>query len=122
MGNAKNEFLRKRDERDQKFLDAGEDMGMQKMWDYVQQALRETDVVSNDIFGRNRLEKLYKRVSELADHYHPAFTKDREADNRQEELDGVLREVWGEDLVPFYERYPYLKKIGYDKPQKGWVD
>ena len=112
MGNAKNEFLRKRDERDQKFLDAGEDMGMQKMWDYVQQALRETDVVSNDIFGRNRLEKLYKRVSELADHYHPAFTKDREADNRQEELDGVLREVWGEDLVPFYERYPYLKKIG----------
>ena len=87
MGSAKNDFLRKRDERDQKFLDAGEQMGVQKMWDYVQQALRETEVVGPVIFGRKRLEKLYKRVSELADHYHPAFTKDREADNRQEELD-----------------------------------
>lgn len=122
MGSARNEFIRKRNERDQKFLDAGEQMGMQKMWDYMQQALRETEVVGPVIFGRNRLEKLYKRVSELADHYHPAFTAEREADNRQEELDGVLKEVWGKDMVPFYERYPYLKKIGYDKPQKGWVD
>ena len=122
MSSTKNDFIRKRNERDQKFLDAGEQMGMQKMWDYVQQALRETEVVGPVIFARKRLEKLYRRVSELADHYHPAFTAEREADNRQEELDGVLKEVWGEDLVPFYERYPYLKKIGYDKPQKGWVD
>ena len=106
MGNAKNEFLRKRDERDQKFFDAGEEIGAQKMWDYVQQALRETEVVGPVIFGRNRIEKLYRRLSELADHYQPAFTKEVYADNRQEELDGVLREVWGEDLVPFHERFP----------------
>ena len=41
---------------------------------------------------------------------------------RQEELDRCLREIWGEDLVPFYERYDELKKFKYDKAKKGWVD
>lgn len=38
-----------------------------------------------------------------------------------EELDKLLGEVWGQDLCPFYERYPKLKKQKYNKPKKGWV-
>ena len=118
---AKNDYLDRQHRRDQHFLDVGEEMGMQKMWDYVQQGLRNPEVVGKDIFGRGRLKKLYKACSKLADYYHIAFTDDVEADYRQEELDGNLKEIWEEDLSPFYERYPYLKKQKYDKPKKGWV-
>lgn len=119
---AKNEFLRKRDERDQAFFDAGERIGLQKMWDFMQIALRDPDVMGKDVFGRKRMEKLFKASKALADRYHLAFTKDKEADARQEEMDALLKEIWGEDLCKFYDRYPELKKFKYDKPQKGWVD
>lgn len=58
---------------------------------------------------------------ELADYYHTAFTFDVEADYRQEELDAHLREIWGDDLKPFYDRYPKLKKLQYGKSRKGWT-
>ena len=118
---AKNQYLEKQRQRDQSILDAGEDMGMQKMWDYIQIALREPDVVGKDVFGKARFAKLYKKCMELADHYKIAFTDHVEADVRQDELDGVLKEVWEDELVPFHNRYPYLKKAKYDKPKKGWV-
>lgn len=117
----KNEFLKKRDARDQAMLDAGEQIGMQKMWDYVQLALRDPEIMGKDTFGRMRLEKLFRKLSEMADYYHTAFTDDVEADHRQEELDRLLGEIWQEDLSTFYDRYPQLKKQKYDKPKKGWV-
>ena len=115
-----NTYLERQRKRDQAMLDAGEQIGMQKMWDYIQLGLREPEVMSKDVLGRKRLEKLYKKVSELADHFHTAFTEDVEADHRQEELDGALREIWEGDLCPFYERYPQLKKVDYTKPKKNW--
>lgn len=118
MGNA---YLEKQRQRDQAMLDAGEQMGLQKMWDYIQIALRDPQIMGKDVFGRKRLEALYKKCSQLADRYHAAFTDDVEADHRQEEMDKLLGEIWGEDLSPFYERYPQLKKQKYDKPKKGWV-
>jgi hypothetical protein len=45
---------------------------------------------------------------------------DREADYAQEQLDRALREVWGDELETFYERYPYLKKMNYVKAPKSW--
>ena len=121
MSGGKNKLIEERRKRDQAFLDAGEDMGMQKMWDYMQIALRDPSIMGRDIFGRARLEKLYHKCMELSDHYKVAFTDQVEADNRQEELDGVLREVWDADLCVFKNRYPYLKEQKYDKPKKGWV-
>lgn len=49
---AKNDFIRKRNARDQAFFDAGERIGMQKMWDYVQLCLRAPVVVGKDTFGK----------------------------------------------------------------------
>ena len=118
----KNEYLKRRQAVNQGFLDAGEEIGMQKMWDYIQIALRDPEVMGKDIFGRSRLENLYKKCGELANRFHTAFTDDKEADYYQEKLDGQLREIWGEDLNTFYERYPQLKKLGYEKKRKGWVD
>ena len=117
MGNA---YLEQRRAEQQKFLDVGEQLGMQKMWDFIQLALRDPEVMGKDILGRQRMEKIFKKLSELADTYHTAFTDDVEADYYQEKLDCQLREVWGDELQTFYERYPYLKQFSYKKPHKKW--
>lgn len=88
--------------------------GIRRFWD--------PDAMGKDVFGRSRVERLFRKAKELADYFHLAFTTDVEADKRQEELDGLLREIWGEDLSTFYDRYPELKKIQYDRPKKGWVE
>lgn len=119
MGN-KNSYLERRNAVYQQMLDTGEELGVQKMWDYVQIALRDPEVMDKDVFGRQRIEKIYKRCQALAEHFKTAFTDDKEADVKQEELDQVLKEIWGKDLCKFGERYPMLKKIDYSKPKKNW--
>ena len=120
MAGNKNTYLERRKAVNQAFLDAGEQMGIQKMWDYIQIALRDPETMGKDVMGRKRLEKLYKKTAELADYFHTAFTDDVEADHRQEEMDSALREIWDKDLFPFYERYPQLKKVDYTKSKKNW--
>lgn len=117
---SKNGFLEKQRALQQGFLDVGEEMGMQKMWDYVQLALRDPNVMGKDTLGKERLTRVFNRLKELADSYHTAFTDDKEADVYQEKLDANLREIWGGELSPFYERYPHMKKMGYQKARKGW--
>ena len=120
MAGNKNTYINRRQAANQAFLDAGEQMGIQKMWDYIQIALRDPEVMGKDVLGRKRLEKLYQKTAELADYFHTAFTDDVEADHRQEEMDAALREIWGGDLSTFYERYPQLKKVDYTKSKKNW--
>lgn len=117
---AKNAYMEQQQAIRQKYLDVGEEMGMQKMWDYVQIALRDSEVMGKDIIGRSRMEKIFRKLTELADTFQTAFTDEIEADYEQEKLDAHLREIWGDDLSPFYERYPYLKQTKYDKPKKNW--
>lgn len=120
MAGNKNTYLQRRQAVNQGFLDAGEQMGIQKMWDYIQIALRDPETMGKDVFGRQRLEKLYQKTKELAEHFHTAFTDDKEADYCQMELDSALGEIWGKDLSTFYERYPQLKKMDYSKSKKNW--
>lgn len=113
-------FLKQQQKMQQTFLDIGEEMGVQKCWDYIQTVLRDPEIMGNKTLARPMLEKVYTALSQKADHYKKAFSFDVEADYVQEELDGELREIWGEDLVPFYERYPYVRKFQYNKGRKGW--
>ena len=116
-----NGYFKKRNDINQSFLDAGEQLGMQKMWDYIQMSLRDPSVVGKDTFGPNRFNKLYENCKKLADRYHVCFTDDVEADYYQEEMDARLREGCADgEFCTFYERYPQLKKIRYDKAKKGW--
>ncbi len=115
-------YVQQRKKRDKACFDAGERVGMQKMWDYVQLALRAPDVMGRDVCGRGRIEKIYAKTGEFGDYYARAFSKHVEADVRQEELDKCLKEIWGDDLSPFYDRYSELKQFSYDKAKKGWVD
>ena len=117
-----NEYLKKREERDRKFYNAGMMMGVQLVHDYVQMALRDPETMGKDIFGGARIEKLFAKCQAYDDYYSLCFTKHVEADKRQEEMDLVLKEIWGKDLCPFAERYPYTKYYGYNKPLKEWVE
>ena len=116
-----NGYFKKRHDINQSFLDAGEELGVQKMWDYMQLALRDPAVMGKDTFGPNRLEKLFKAMQKLASEYHVAFTDDVEADYYQEKLDKQLKDIWKDRCSPFYERYPQLKQMSYKKKRKGWV-
>ena len=117
---ANGDYLDRQKKDRQKFFDVGVEMGMQKMWDYVQKALTNREVMSTHLLNRARLEKVFADVQKSADHFELAFTDHKEADYVQEELDSVLREIWEDDLCPFNERYPYLKKQKYDKGKEKW--
>ena len=119
MGNA---YLEKQNARYQDNFVAGCEITAQQMFDMMCLALHDPEVMGKDVFGRKRLEKLFKKLNELANYYHTAFTDDKEADLVQEELDRNLKEVYGDDFQDFFTRYPYVKKQEYKKPRKGWVD
>lgn len=115
-----NAYLMKKKAERQAALDIGEEIGMQKMWDYVQICLRDPDIMGKDTFGKDRIVKLYDALKKEVDFYHVCFTDDKEADYFQEKMDAELREIWGDELQPFYERYPYIKKFDYSKARKNW--
>ncbi len=114
-----NAFLEKQRAERKAAFSVGEDVGMQRMWDAIQLTLRNPDVMGKDILGRGRIEKVFHGAKKMMDEYHLAFTDHEEADYKQEKLDAALREIWGDDLQTFYERYPCIKKIDYTKPIKG---
>lgn len=116
-----NAYLQKQHEVYQGFLDLGEQIATQKMWDYIQIVLRDPKVMGKDTFGPKRLAKVYTALKEAKDEYHVAFTADKEADYYQEKLDSQLRQIWKDKTLPFYERYPDIRKIQYNKARKGWV-
>lgn len=116
----KNDYLARRNAELQKVFDVGTEMGMQRMWDYVQMALRDPDTMGRDTFGPERLEKLYNCLMRIAEEYHTAFTDSPEADYAQERMDRILRPIWGDRFSDFAERYPYIRQSRYDKPMKKW--
>ena len=117
MGNA---YLQKKHEEAQYYLNLGEAIATQKMWDIFQIVLHDPNVMGKDTFGKARFARIYKEMAKMVNEYHTAFTADKEADWWQEKLDSQLRDIWGEELRTFYERYPDIKKIQYDKARRGW--
>jgi hypothetical protein len=115
MGNK--DFLGRLGEMKQAYFDAGEDIGTQKVWDAVQLALRD---IEPKRWGRKKLARLYERTAYYKHYFQEAFTMSPEADVKQEEQDAMLREIWGDDLVPHKDRYPYCKEFSYKKSRKEW--
>lgn len=115
-----NDFLKRRDERDRKFFDAGMMFGLQLANDFYQITLHDKTVMGSRVLGRAMIGKVAAHCSELDDHFSDAFSDSVEADYLQEEMDGVLREILGDELIPFRERYPIVKQYGYLKSRKGW--
>lgn len=114
---ARKDFMTRQAERDQNHFDAGCDFGTQTTWDAVQLALRD---IEPKRWGKKKLARLYERTAFYKRYFHEAFTMSPEADVKQEEQDTMLREIWGDDLVPHKDRYPYQKQFSYKKSRKEW--
>ena len=119
MGNA---YLDKKAARDQALIDAGVQCGKQQIVDYLTLVLRDRNYVGKDIFGRERIDKVLAGLVYYDGKFEKAYTKDKEADVAQDHLDDALREVYGDELVPFEIRQPNVVQLGYKKARKGWVD
>ena len=118
----KNAYLNKRQAMNQGFLDVGMDTGFQKCWDLLQIVLHDPKVMSKDTFGKQRIKKIYWAMKELEKELGTAWmpTQYNDADVKQRDLDALLNEIWGDELYPFYERYPFIKKPDYSKGNKRW--
>ena len=119
-----NEYLRKRQERDRAFFEAGWRTGAQVVTDYISQSLNDPDVMGKSrVCARGSLDKIFANCRKLDEHYSAAFDPDNvEADYVREEWDSVMRDIYGADADSFDKRYPYARDIHYLKPKKGWVD
>ena len=115
-------YLKERHAERQFYLNLGEAITTQKMWDLFQIILHDPAIMGKDTFGKKRLAKIHKALKSMVNEYHAAFTADKEADYYQEKLDAQLREIWGgeDEASNFYDRYPDIKKIQYDKARRGW--
>lgn len=116
------DFMRKQEQARQMCLDIGMDMGFQKCWDLVQLALRDPEVVGKDVFGKERIKRLYGGLVKKEHDFGGALTGSVDADYLQERLDDNLREIWGDDITVFKDRYPYIKQLDYKKGRKGWKE
>lgn len=110
-----NAFLQKQKERDQRYFDAGVDHGVQRTIDDLTMVLRDMG------WGRTRIKRVLTAIDEKDKKYKLAYADHKEADLYQEKMDSELREVYGDDLVPFSERQEYVAQHSYNKPRKGWV-
>ncbi len=119
---AKNDFLKRQQAVKQGMLDVGMDTGFQKCWDLIQIVLHDPKVMGKDVFGKNRIKKLYwamkEKEKELGRAWSPILYND--ADVCQRDLEALLKEIWGDELCPFHERYPYIKEPDYKKGRKEW--
>mgnify|MGYP003291970185 CR=1 FL=1 len=117
---AKKDFLNRMKDREQAVFDIGEEMGIQRVWDAIQLALRDPEVVGNKKWGKKRIAKLYKKVVFYKKYFDEAFTMSPEADVKQEEQDKLLAEIWGDELVPHRKRYPHQREFNYVRGHKEW--
>lgn len=117
---AKNDFLDKQRQRDRKFFDAGMMFGLQLSKDFHDISLTSESVMGEKVLTREDLTRVAENCSALDDYFHNAFTDHVEADHLQEQMDRLLREIYGDDLIPFQQRHPIVKQYDYVKSRKGW--
>ena len=113
---AKNEFLARQKAMKQACFDAGLQSGRQQIMDMMSLVLRDPDIMGKDTFGKDRLLKVVKGISDYIDKYEKAWKKDDETDYYQKKLDAALAEAYGEELADsFYRRYEFAPEYDYTK-------
>ncbi len=91
-------------------IDAGIDIGTQRMADLMALALNDPEVMGKGVLGVDRIKKVYAKIQELQHDLSKAWLKCDEQDYQQARLDRELRRIFGGEFVPFSERYPDVKK------------
>ena len=117
---AKNDFMARQKAMQQACLDAGLRCGRQQIIDMASLVLRDPDIMGKDTFGKDRLIKVVKGISQYIDIYQKAWMKDDETDYYRVKLDAALAEAYGEKLHDsFLERYEFAPEFDYMKGK--WI-
>ena len=112
-----NPFLAKQEALRQKCFEVACDTATQQFFDYMCIVLNDPEIMGKDVFGAKRLMKVQEAMRKLDKEYSQAWGGGHDSDYYQEKIDGVLKKIFGQ-IVPFRERYPYLKEWDYNKPKK----
>lgn len=113
---AKNDFLAKQKALQTACFEAGLRSGRQQILDMMSLVLRDPDIMGKDTFGKDRLIKVVKGISEYIDYYDKAWHKDDETDYYRDKLDAALAEAYGEGLHDsFLKRYEFSPEYDYNK-------
>ncbi len=115
-----NAYLQKREMLNQAMLDVGMDTGFQKCWDLIQLCLNDPAVMGKDTFGKKRISRLFKALHQYEHDFGEAWLQGVDSDVKQEHLDRLLRQIHGEKITVFKDRYPYLKQPNYKHGKKAW--
>ena len=107
----KNDLARRIQDARQKGVKEGLVMGQQFVCDVMMVCLHGKG------WGYDRIRRLLDEMDKQCDYYADAFINGMEQDVRQEQLDRELRDTVKDrqKFVPFAERYPNVKTLGYDK-------
>lgn len=112
----KNNYLTKQRAAQQGFFVAGLQTGRQQIIDMLSLALRDSEIMGKDTFGKERLLKVVKGVGDYIDLYQKAWAKDDETDYYRAKLDEALAEAYGKELHDsFLKRYEFLPEFDYAK-------
>ena len=103
-------YAQRRDALIRTAAEAGEMVGRQKMADLMALALNDPAVMGKDVLGPERIKRVYVKIHELEAKLAQAWRKGDEQDYAQAKMDRELRRIFGNDFVPFSERYPDVKK------------
>ena len=115
-----NSFLEEQKQKTAVLMAIAMDCGSQRILDMLICVLHDPEVMGKDTFGRKRIDRVVDAINLRDQHYAKAYGSGPEADYFQEKLDGELREVYGDETVPFRERNPAIEIPGYEKAHKNW--
>ena len=106
-------YLQRREAELDATFNAGAAMAMQFAMDTLQMALHQMEG-----WGYDRIMRITHNWVAVQREYKPALDcRNPEADVRQEHMDRVMTQIISgkQDLIPFAERYPELKKVRYGR-------
>lgn len=88
---------------------AEKDTQIQYMTDTLVLTLNDPAVMGKDVFGKERLQKIIEAWGKKYDEFHAVFEDNDETDYYQLMLDKCLRQIFGDQMDSFGERYPWIK-------------
>jgi hypothetical protein len=111
----KNGYLAQREADRRGYFRAGLETGRQQIIDMMCLVLHDPEYMGKDTFGKDRLLKVVKGLSDKLDLFDPAFQTTDETDYYQVQMDKLLAECFGvpELTDTFHTRYEYCLTYNY---------
>lgn len=112
-------YLKRQADAQDKLLRIGTEVGQQQVLDALALALRDPEIMSaKGVLGPAKVKTVCQRVQEIVQEFADAWSPGPEQDYKQDRLDRALKDIFGEELQPFGQRYPYMKEQKYRRAKK----